>query len=192
MPFYTYPAAELSCGTLNAWDDCNQLLDTTPLSSILPSTTTGLLIRIHNTIGALYFVGLRHPDTAFALRREFNGGDHGMGVVKVKHDAGDITFQFYKQIAGMKFYLEGYCEGDDVVLFTDPIDKTPGVNAWLDVDCSAQCPGAIGIIFEMNRTNGWFWGVRKKGSTDDFRARAAYHNWGDGWVRRQPGDSGLQ
>ena len=176
MPFCSITSNELSCGALNSWTTCSVTYGGVPISSVVPPAATGLLLRVASTDPAIKFIGFRAVGGSSAGAREIGANGHNMAVVKLDSNK---HFQYYKQSSLIKVYLEGYCHSSDVVLFTTPVNKTPAtLDAWTDVDVSTECPSALAVIFELNRVTGWFAGIRKKGSTDDYRGRAFHHIWG--------------
>lgn len=75
-------------------------------------------------------------------------------------------------------WLMGYATSDAVVMFPDPIDKTPlAGNAWIEIDLSVECPNAIGILSEVIRDGvSDPSGIRKHNSTDN-RLTDMRHDW---------------
>jgi len=62
--------------------------------------------------------------------------------------------------------------------YTDPIDVTPGVGVWTDVNVSAYVPDeATGVIVHLYAPVSQIVNVRKNGSTDNRLNDLVRHNW---------------
>ena len=76
-------------------------------------------------------------------------------------------------------YLVGYT-ATGVVFLDNSVEKIPGAyGSWQTIDGSAECPGAIGIIFEIRNTFAAdkYYKLRKNGSTDDILGTVRNHVW---------------
>lgn len=78
-----------------------------------------------------------------------------------------------------KVYIVGYT-ATGVVFLDNGIEKIPaGYGAWQDIDCSAECPGALAIIFELRNdiSGDKYYKIRKNGSADSRLGTLHDHNW---------------
>jgi len=86
-------------------------------------------------------------------------------------------FQAYIGSANIDIYLVGYT-GTGVYFFDNAYDKSLGViNTWTNIDLSAECPGAIGVIVEIISAGLNQYGLRKNGSTDARYFDGISHVW---------------
>ena len=156
----------LSLGAEASWNPVD-------LSDHVPIGATGVVLHVLGGYGAPR-IGLRKPGSTDnriwpAVQNHF-AGYAALGIER--------KFECYHQ-GDLEVKLIGYT-GDGVVFFTNGYDKTPGATTgWQDIDCSAEVPaGAIALIFEIGNPNGAMdQGIRKKGSTDDWRLDIYAHNW---------------
>jgi len=179
MPFYSYSSLQLAPPAADAWGTVDRMLaaPNTLLKDLLPSNTIGLVVRPIGGAG-FEFCGLRHPDSTDSRTGDINGNAHCWCVVKCNSNK---EFEFYRGSTAVTIYLEGYItdQDNDVVLFTNATEKTPAPNnAWSDIDLAALCPGAIGIIYEVQGDSGWMWDARNNESTSGRNDVAGEHGWG--------------
>jgi len=161
---------QLTLGTVYTWNDQD-------VSAYLPAGATGAII---------HWVSPTATNNALALRKKgstddrtgsafSNANGHPMTIVGVDSDR---VFQEYHYDSPPAFTLEAWLIGytmPGVVFFTNAYDKTPAAGAWTDIDLSVECPGAIGIIAEVN-VGSFGYGIRKNGSSDN-RNERGNHKW---------------
>jgi len=101
----------------------------------------------------------------------------GWGAIGVDSSG---RFQVYKGSISPSFgiWIMGYTTAG-VTFFDEGILKTPTLAGWQDIDCSAEAPNAIGLIFEVvgpSRGETMInYGFRNNGSTDTFVYNAPDH-----------------
>lgn len=133
-------------------------------SSHIASGATGVLLHIVNA-GAAYSAGIRKNGSTDARYSDIYIGAHHWSAIGV--DA-NRKFEARLENASTDIYLVAYTMSG-VTFFTNAYDKSLSwYDAWRDLDCSSQCPSAIGLIWEpIAGTQGYVYGFRKNGSTDD-------------------------
>ncbi|MBA7667152.1 hypothetical protein ES703_75237 [subsurface metagenome] len=168
-----YPLAEpvkLTLTQVNTWTDID-------VSSYVPAGTTGVILHFVDT----------HPnnDHAIGVRKKGSTDNRTQNIARDSHYWGAIgvdenrKFQYYVgHTTEVEIYLVAYT-ATGVVFFDNGYDKTPGIkDSWQDIDLSAECPGAIGIIVEVvSDSTIYNYGFRKKGSTDDRKGYSFWHSW---------------
>ncbi|MBA7627940.1 hypothetical protein ES703_35409 [subsurface metagenome] len=140
----------------------------------VPSNATGAIIRYTGGDAKVDGITFRKPGgSGSGAGTDQLPAGHGWTVAPVVNQ----ELEVYREHSAISVYLWGWTTSDVMFLDTPP-KKTPAVgDSWEDVDCSSECPGAIGIIYEIEDMNGWFYGVRKKGSGDGYDS-ASWHRWG--------------
>jgi hypothetical protein len=129
----------------------------------LGADVTGVLVYVYSASTAN--IGIRKNGSTDDARIDIYNTYHLCGATGV--DASHI-FEAYVS-ANQYIYIIGYTT-TGVTFFTNMIDYTPGSSdAWVDVDCSGDAPGAVGLIFGNVNFAGADaqFGWRKNGSTDD-------------------------
>ncbi|GAH62185.1 unnamed protein product, partial [marine sediment metagenome] len=124
--------------------------------------------------GGEHSIGLRKKGSTDDVKTKMEGG-HIWAIIGVDENR---KFQYFvADIPDQDIYLVGYTATG--VVFFDNAYELPGVGTgWTDVDLSAQCPNAIGIICEgTTETPNPYNKIRNKDSTDDFWWSPYYHAW---------------
>jgi hypothetical protein len=137
------------------------------VSAHIPVGATGILFHVYNPNTAwTRTLGVRKNGSTDNRDSSLSNNTHAWGAVGV--DANRV-FQVKGQwgIGTWSLYLIGYTTAG-VTFFTNAYDKSLGsTGSWIDINCSVQAPGAIGLIIEINHDNTLYdVGLRKKGSTD--------------------------
>jgi len=148
---------------------------TVDLHEYIPSEASGVVLRIESN--GVLAVGIRHGDSTD--NRTGDVDEMCWAMVGVNADE---EIDVYIQNANVKVWLVGFTSGN-FVFRTNAIDKTPGVlGAWADMDCSAEAPNAVGLIFEVQNNVGGVssFGLRKNGSTDNRTSQMVAN--GIGWA----------
>ena len=162
------PAVNVTPGAPVAWGDVD-------VSGSVPAGATGVILHVRSTgTGSLSF-GYRKNGGADARTDTIPAYRHGWCAVGV--DASRI-FEIYMSSTEIQIWLVGYLAADAVFL-TNGVNKSLGLTgAWTDIDCSAQAPGAIGLVFETRETSGVLtaFGLRMNGSADARTNNTAYRN----------------
>jgi len=112
-----------------------------------------------------------------ALVHLFDGEKHLWGMCGIS-TAGNIDV-FIRYQNEIRLWITGYTISG-VTFFTNAIEKTPTAHSvWETVDCSAEAPGACGLIFEVqgDYTAVDTVGARKTGSTDNRINMIKNHTW---------------
>jgi hypothetical protein len=169
--FFPIDPVEVTPGTAGAWTDVD-------VSSYTPEGATGVILHIVNTsTGTNYPLGIRKNGSTDD--RRYVGIYYGSHLWAATGVDGDRIFEAYVQDTGyIDIYLVGYTMSG-VTFFTNGYDKTLADDLeWLDIDCSAEAPDAVGLIFEGYATAGKRVGFRKNGSSDDRTSGYSYyHLW---------------
>jgi len=157
--FYPITPVEVTPGTANAWIDVD-------VSGNIPAGATGVIIHLVNGGSSTYAIGLRKNGSTDNRYRKLNQYSHCWAAIGV--DANRIFEAYVGSITGIDIHLIGYTMSG-VTFFTSGISKTPTASAWTDIDCSANAPNAVGLIFELMGHDSILYnvGLRKNGSTDD-------------------------
>lgn len=155
--FFAITPVEVTPGTASFWTDVD-------VSAYVPSGATGVILHLVST--SMYYLGLRKNGSTDARTPYFMSG-HAWAMMGV--DDSRIFEAYVGNITGIDIYLVGYTKAG-VTFFTNSYDKSLSTySSWQDIDCSAEAPGAIGLIFEVNNNASSYYavGMRTKGSTDN-------------------------
>lgn len=176
--FFPITPVECSPTAINSWQSVN--LDTYVPG--LGSDVTGVILHVvdnYPTYGQGFrrAVGFRKNGSTDNRTDNLYAKSHfwcGIGV-----DANHV-FQLYSGDATyIDFYIVGYTR-TGVTFFTNAYDKSLSTTgAWTDINCAAQAPNAIGLIFEETQINydgNYIWGLRNNGSTDNRLYDADHHD----------------
>ncbi len=141
----------------------------------VPAGATGVILHISGNT-ANQEIGLRKVGSSDAYIEHANV-DHFWAMCGID---GNQLFEVYLGThVTQSVHLVGYT-ATGVVFFDNGIEKIPGgFGAWQNIDCSAECPNAIGIIFELRGPNGvnrWY-KIRKNGSADSHQGLLRSHTW---------------
>lgn len=163
-----YPLAEPVALTVTgnlAWEDVD-------VSAYVPTGATGVILHFYKTTAGSRAIGFRKKGSTDNCYTDMEGGSHGNALIGVDEN---LVFQVYGVIT---VKLVGYT-ATGVVFFDNGYDKTPGIlSSWQTVNCSAEAPSAIGLIFEYRGTVApAYCGVRKNGSTDNRATSCPWHCW---------------
>jgi len=166
--FFFVNPVECSPGTAGSWWSVD--LDT--YVSGLGSDVTGVILHIVNNYpnygqGFYRAVGFRKNGSSDNRTDTLYAKSHFWCAIGVDSNhvfqcySGDTTY--------IDFYIVGYTR-TGVTFFTNASDKSLATaNAWVDINCAAQAPNAIGLIFEETQVNydgNYIWGLRNNGSGD--------------------------
>jgi len=169
--FYPLTPVDVSPATTGSWQDV-------ACAAYVPAGATGVILHIVN------------EDTAnhrtYSLRKKGSTDDRIQCTArKDAHHFGAIglddnrEFQAHIETTDLKIYLIAYTQSG-VTFFTNAHDKTlTAYESWTTIDCSADAPNAVGLIFELYSTAETFvhTGLRNKGSTDDRVHDTRHHAW---------------
>jgi len=154
--FYTVTPVDVTPGVKDSWTDVN-------VDAYAPSGATGVILHITNTGYTSYALGLRKNGSTDNRKHPMSDTTHCWAMMGI--DANRI-FEAYVGTS-ITLYLVGYTTAG-VTFFTNAYNKNPAsAGSWQDVNCSAQCPNAVGLIFEVVSLYQYQFGFRKNGSTDD-------------------------
>jgi len=157
--FFRTNNQDITPTTTGAWVDID-------LSSYLPTDASMAIIHVwnsHATMGPSY--GLRCKGSTDDRYRVIYGNRHTWAMVKVDENR---KIQAKIENTVLKLYLVGYTTSNGVTGFTNGIAFAPSTGAWQDMDLSGYLPaGAKAAIFEVDGTAETYYGLRKKGSTDN-------------------------
>ena len=144
------------------------------LSPWIPSYSTGAIVRALGGDARVDGIAFRKPGgSGSGGGTDMNPGSHAYNITGVINQ----RIEVYREHVSVDVFLHGWTCGGDAYLDTQP-NRTPGVGSvWSDIDVSDICPDSVGVIYEIQDQNGWFYGVRKKGSTDGYDG-ASFHRWG--------------
>ena len=184
--FYPLPAAVELTVPAPGWQDID-------VSSYIPTGATGVILHVHNKSGTARGIGLRKKGSTDNRLQNMDGSPgHFWAMIGV--DESRVLQVNSGNITDIDVYLVGYT-ATGVVFFDNAYDKSlVATGAWTDIDLSAECPGAIGIIVEIVASGGAISaGLRKNGSTDARPAGNKYHSWAiigcdgaqviEGWIQ---------
>ena len=142
-------------------------------SAYIPSGATGVILQVHNPSGSDYAYGARKNGSTdtWMDSSSWTGYRTSWSFLMVGVDSNRI-FEVYTENTAVKTYLVGYT-GQGVTFFTNAVSKATATTAgWVDVDISSDTGAetALAAIFIMKETSGTAasFGLRKKGSTDEF------------------------
>ena len=150
-------ANDISIGALLAWTDID-------LAALAPNATAVIIEAANLDLVVARNVGLRMKGSADARNNDIADDSHYFFVVGL--DANQVL-QGYIETADVDFYLVGYTTaggGYD----TNLTDKSlVGIGVWTDIDCAADAPNAVFLIFEIHNppNGGQTFGFRANGST---------------------------
>lgn len=166
--FYPITPVEVAHSTIG-WLDAD-------VSSYVPAGATGVVLHLVNKgASSTYAIGLRKNGSTDDRYYVLAASQHCWAAIGV--DANRI-FEVY---AGSTTFIDVYVVGytmSGVTFFTNAYDKSlSSAAAWTDINCSAEAPSAIGLIWEMvNSSSSWYYfGMRKNGSSDARLSGTDYH-----------------
>lgn len=163
-----YPLAEpvdITPVATGVWTDVD-------VSAYIPTGATGVMLHIENTAAAGNAIGVRKKGSTDNRTQLLSDYFQIYPIIGVDENR---KFQVYRG-SNIKVYLLGYT-ATGVVFFDNAYDKTVANHSvWETIDCSAECPGAIGIIVEVTSVGREF-GLRHFDSTDDRLALCSNHAW---------------
>ena len=169
MGFTCITPVEVTPATSDAWTDVD-------VSASVPAGATGAIIHYNRgTGGTGEGIGLRKNGST-DNRTNVIWWAHGWAMVGL--DANRVFEAYLGNATVEDLWLVGYV--DSAATFSDnAVDKSlTGTGAWTDIDCSANAPGAIGLIFEVIGSGAThIFGIRPNGSTDNRQAQVSTHNW---------------
>lgn len=156
-----YPLAEpveLTLDTSGSWKDMD-------VSAYIPAGATGVILHIEKIGANERFIGLRKKGSTDDRHDRMFPDSHLWAMTGVDENR---IFQYYVEaFPEAKIWLVGYT-ATGVVFFDNAYEKVPGgFDSWQDIDVSAECPGAIGVIVELVAPNAEA-AVRQNGSGDDW------------------------
>lgn len=156
MGFTWITPVEVTPATQESWEDVD-------VSSHVPAGMTGVILHVYLSGTVSRDFGLRKNGSSDARIESRFYGSHFWAMMGI--DANRIFECYIGSTANVFVFLVGYTDSD-VTFFTNAYDKSLDSNIeWLDIDCSTECPNAIGIIIEVITPTGVY-GVRKNGSSD--------------------------
>lgn len=117
---------------------------TIDLGAYLPSGATGAIVEF-DVGGSFRSCGVRHPDSSTSTNYYIYTDAHCWFIAPC-NDGRQI--EVYFPGGSDHIYLHGYTL-EDVTMLTERVNKTPASGSWQTVDCSAQAPGAVALIFEV-------------------------------------------
>lgn len=168
-----YPLAlpvELTVPVAGSWQDID-------VKGYLPTGATGVILHCHNKSGTARGIGLRKKGSTDNRTQTMDGSPgHFWAMAGV--DENRVLQVFSGNIIDIDVYLVGYT-ATGVFFFDNAYDKSLAVTgAWTDIDLSAECPNAVGIIVEIVASGGAISaGLRKNGSTDERWTSNRFHSW---------------
>jgi hypothetical protein len=141
----------------------------------VPSGATGVLLHFVNTHASnAYAIGMRKNGSTDNRISSLYANSHAWAAIGVDFDR--IFEAYIGDTTDIDIYLIGYT-GEAVTFFNNAYDKSLGVTgSWETINCSAEAPNAIGLIFEVVTTSVLGFGLRKTGSSDNRTNLAGYHN----------------
>ncbi len=165
---------DLDYTTLHAWGD---ILwgDHSPLKDHLHPDTIALFMNSKNA-GMGNYLGYRPYGSTHIFRETVGRNSQLLSIVGLGTDM--RAEAFFDERLTQSFWAEGAMLKCGGVMFLNPIERTPDeIDAWVTIDLTDICPGAIGILAEIGRDyGGGATGIRKHGSTDDRRDQCG-HYW---------------
>jgi len=159
MPLEWLEPVEVTPGSADAWTDVD-------LSAYLPAGATGAVFHVVNTYASSQY--------AFGVRKNGSTDDRHGNLRALSHayamsgvDANRVCEAYVGHTTQVDLYLIGYTS-DGFVFFDNAIDKSlTSYAAWTDIDCSANAPNAVGLMFDVASALTRQFGFRANGSTDD-------------------------
>jgi hypothetical protein len=129
------------------------------VSAYVPVGATGVLLHIVD-YGVTW--GLRKNGSTDAVLQSIGEGMPGHYAHRWAYVGIDEN-RIFESWQNRPLYLVGYTN-NDVTFFTNATEITPALDeVWHDVDLSALCPGAIGVIIEAT---GYVANTKKKGAAN--------------------------
>jgi hypothetical protein len=169
--FYPITPVEVTPGTAGSWQEVNAATYGVPVGA------TGVLLHYVNKSSSLAMsIGFRKNGSTDNRHDPIDTTGHAWAAIGI--DANRIFEAWVGSATDVDVFLVGYTTSG-VTFFTNAYDKTPSCSfpqAWEDIDCSSECPNAIGLIFEIQGGDvleGY--GLRRKGSTDDITGSGKEH-----------------
>ncbi len=168
--FYPLTPVDVSPAITGSWQDV-------ACAAYIPAGATGVILHIVNEDTG--------DNRIYSLRKKGSTDDRKAGkIANNGHSWAAIgvdsnrELQAYIETTDVKIYLTGYTKSG-VTFFTNAYDKSLTIEeAWTTIACSAEAPNAIGLIFEIYDPDPTAWryfGLRKKGSTDDRYNDTLFH-----------------
>lgn len=167
--FFPITPVEVTPTVQSSWQDIDA-------SFYIPIGATGVLLHVANTNAII--------DQTFGLRKNQSTDNRTQVVGNAKHcwaaigvDENRIFECRVGSTTSIDVYLVGYT-GTGVTFFTNAYNKSISkTGVWTDVRCSSEAPGAVGLIFELERTpiSATNFGLRKNGSVDNRVSYLAHH-----------------
>lgn len=170
--FFQVDPVEVTPGTASTWVnvDC---------SGWIPVGATGVILHaVNNDSANSHSIGARKAGSTDAHTAPLYRNSHAWHMIGV--DANRRFQAYIGNVTQVDLFLVGYTTSG-VTFFTNAYNKTSELGVWADVDCSAQAPGAVGLIFRVTSGEAALRaiGFRKKGSTDSRVASTWWHScWG--------------
>ena len=154
---------------------------TVDVASYVPEGATGIMLDVRGNAASSVYIrfGVRKPSSSDDCTNYLRGCHRiwpMTGIDAQRH------FQCYVgSTTQVQVWLVGYTT-DGVTYFTNGIPKpVPSRRTWYTIDCSADAPGAIALIFQINPLyagqNNWIL-IRPYGSSFNSGGAAAWsHSW---------------
>lgn len=160
----------LTVGANDAWTDVD-------VSSLVPTTATGVILHVENIGGSDYAIGYRNNGSTDNRTNIMLVNSHLWAAVGVTNR----VFEAYIDLESYQpTYLVGYFQSESA-FFTNGVSKTVDTASWTDIDISGDTgtDTAIGGIFEITDGGGaeTTTGIRKNGSTDNRFVTPTNHKW---------------
>ena len=157
--FFPIDPVEVTPGTANSWEDVD-------VSSYVPEGATGVVLHLVDTNTSFHrYVGIRKNGSTDDRHNDIAIGAHFWAAIGV--DTSRIFEAYIENTTQVDIYLVGYTKSG-VTFKTNADDKSLGsTGSWQDIDCSAEAPNAIGLIFESYSYDSLAFGMRKNGSSDN-------------------------
>lgn len=169
--FHFVDPVECTPGTASSWQD----VDLDSYVSGLGSDVTGVILHVVNTHASTsYAIGFRKNGSTDNRRNTMYCAGHGWVAIGV--DSSHIFELYVGETSSIDVYIVGYTT-TGVTLHTNAVDRTPTstLSVWEDIDCSAEAPNAIALIFEMATSSPADYAIRKNGSSDDRSSTLCNH-----------------
>jgi len=141
----------------------------------VPAGAAGAILEFTTSSGSTSnLCGVRHPDSSGNYRNYIYTNSH-VWLIAPLDASGNAEIW---RSSALSVYVHGYIAADGGVTLTERVTKSmTDEYTWEDIDCSAQAPGAVALIFEAETSypNAGTIGYRKKGSTDTYTGSLRYH-----------------
>ena len=164
--FFPIDPVEVTPETINGWVDVNGA------DFGVPTGATGILLHCVATSAVTdYAFGLRMNGSTDNRIDAIPYNTHCWAAIGV--DANIIFEAYVGSTTNIDIYIVGYTMAG-VTFFTNAYDKSlTNTSVWEGIDCSAEAPDAVGLIFEIvgDSSASYKFGLRKNNSTD---ARTTY------------------